>query len=104
MSEQLHVKFAMDYDQPYVADVHFRLYEVGNEEPVLDNIGNLNFSYLMSGRDPGEYPFYTTAVKTKIGWESEPSNTVTVDFTQPAAPTNLRVEGYETVSVTGSVG
>jgi len=98
---QPHILFAWDYDQPYAADVHFRLYEDG--EMVLDNIGELNYSLLMEGKEYKSYDFWVTAVKSQYGIESEPSNTVTVNFTQPAAPTNLRID-LTITSVSGSVG
>jgi hypothetical protein len=82
------ILFQWDYDQPYVNEVSFRLYE--NSDLAVDEIGELNFSLLMDEKEFGDYEYYVTAVRN--GLESEPSNTVVVNFTMPAAPTNLRAE------------
>lgn len=95
------ILFQWDYDQPYANEVTFNLYE--NGEPEISDIGELNFSLLMEGKEYGDYNYHVTAVRN--GLESEPSNTVTVNFTMPAAPTNLRAEiGGTITSVSGSVG
>lgn len=100
---QPHISFAWDYDQPYVTDVHFVLYEDG--APVVDNIGNLNFDLTMEGKPFKEYAYHVTAVRSEFDIESGPSNSLTVNFTQPAAPTNFRIENdFVTTSVSGSVG
>ena len=98
---QPHIPFRWDYDQPYADEVHFVLYEDG--EPVVNDIGNLYFDLTMEGKEFKEYTYHVTAVRTEYGIESDPSNTLTVNFTRPAAPTNFRID-LEAVSVSGSVG
>jgi hypothetical protein len=100
---QPHIPFKWDYDQPYVADVHFRLYEDG--ELVVDDIGELHFDLLMEGKELKEYTYHVTAVRSEFDIESDPSNSLMVPFTKPAAPTNFRIDGeWATASVSGSVG
>lgn len=79
------ILFQWEYNYPYVDEVNFRLYENGNV--VVDDIGELHFVLLMDGKEYGDYQYQVTAFRNGI--ESTPSNTVNVDFTQPAAPTNL---------------
>lgn len=111
MSDQHYIPFAWDHTQPDSPFIHFRLYEKleGAEagEMIIDNIGALNYSLLMNGKPPGKHEYWATTVSTEFieaGWESEASNSLIVDFTQPAAPTNFRIEKTVETSVSGSVG
>jgi hypothetical protein len=95
------ILFQWDYEQDYANEVSFRLYE--NSDLAVDEIGELNFSLLMDEKEFGDYEYYVTAVRN--GLESAPSNAVVVNFTMPAAPTNLRAELVGSItSVSGSVG
>lgn len=107
-----HIPFAWNYAQPVPEHKHFRLYErlEGETEgrPVIDNIGAMKYSLLMDGKPEGQHEYWVTTVSTEFveeGWESEASNSLMVDFTRPAAPTNFRIESaFVTASVSGSVG
>jgi hypothetical protein len=93
-----HIPFKWDHEG---GSVYFRLYE--NGELIVNNIAEPYFDVLMKDKEYGDYDYHVTAVRKDFDIESAPSNTYTVNFTQPAAPTNLRVENAET-SVSGSVG
>ena len=69
-----------------VAELEFRLYE--NGEMIVDNIGELQFSLLMDDKPNGVYKYEVTAVD-RNGLESDPSNTIEVNFYPPAAPDGL---------------
>ena len=77
------ILFQWDYSDPYDS---FQLYE--NDVLIVHDIGETNFTLLMEGKDYADYPYHVRTVRDGI--VSEPSNTVVVNFTQPAAPTNLR--------------
>lgn len=80
------ILFQWEYNYPYAEEVEFRLYE--NGVLAVDNIGERNLTLLMDGKTYGDYDYYVTSVRNGI--ESAPSNTVTVNFTVPEAPTNLQ--------------
>lgn len=69
-----------------VSELTYRLYEFNSL--IVDNIGELNFSLLMDDKDHGMYEYSVTAVD-EMGLESEKSNSVTVVFIPPAAPTSF---------------
>lgn len=113
MSNQHYIPFAWDHTQSESESkyIHFRLYEKlegeAEGQPVIDNIGSLNYSLLMDGKPEGQHEYWVTTVSTEFveeGWESEASNSLMVDFTRPAAPTNFRIETPVEASVSGSVG
>jgi hypothetical protein len=79
------ILFQWDYSDPYDG---FQLYE--NGALIVDDIGETHFTLLMDGKDYGDYQYYVTTKRD--GLISEPSNTVVVNFTLPAAPTNLRAK------------
>lgn len=105
-----HYTLNWEYNQPYAADAHFQLFEapvvdgVETAPPALivDNIGELYFSVLIETE--GTRNFYVRAVVN--GFNSELSNSHTVNFMIPAAPENLRGSWDELLeaSVSGSVG
>jgi hypothetical protein len=111
MSNQFYIPFEWDHSQPDSPFIHFRLYEKlegeAEGQPIVDNIGALDYSLLMTGKPPGQHEYWVTTISTKYnpaGWESEASNSLIVDFTQPAAPTNFRIGTLAEASVSGSVG
>lgn len=83
-----HIPFKWDHDGG--SNVYFRLYE--NDALIVDNIVEPHFDLAMKDKAYGDYDYHVTSVRKDFGIESLPSNTYTVNFTQPAAPTNLRVE------------
>ena len=64
----------------------YRLYE--NGVMVQDNIAELNFSLTMAGKN-GEFIYFVTAYNNKTHLESLPSESITINFTVPAAPVGL---------------
>ena len=80
----------------------YRLYI--DDEMVLDDIGRLEFEYLMEGEPEGVKEVQMTAVL--YGLESPRSEVIPVNFIAPAAPRNIIVgfDWYEETSVSGSVG
>lgn len=79
------IRFLWEHADPHPDQVHFRLYE--NGEQAVDDIGEMNFELLMNDKPPGEYVYTVTAVR--FGLESQHSEPVTANFTRPAAPTGL---------------
>lgn len=71
------------------SNITYRLYENGSE--VVSDIIVLNFTLIMDGKSEGEYVYYVTAFDGATRLESVPSNSVTVNFTMPTAPTGLSV-------------
>ena len=69
-----------------VLSLSYRLYE-GNEL-IVDDIGEMQFSLLMADKPYANYEYSVTAVD-RSGLESERSNTVTVVFFPPAAPSGF---------------
>jgi len=82
-----HIPFKWDHEG---GDAYFRLYE--NGVLIVDDIAEPHFDLVMQDKAYGDYDYHVTAVRADFDIESEPSNTHTVNFTQPATPTNLRVE------------
>jgi len=76
-----------DPNYPSNKGLFFRFYE--NKVLIADNIAQLNFSVLMTGKPFGIYDYYATAVDAATKSESDPSNHFTVNFQKPAAPTGL---------------
>jgi len=75
------------YEHPAADDplLSFRLHE--NGELAVQDIGGLEFDLLMDGKPEGEYRFFFTAYR--LGFESQPSEEIVVNFTRPLPPTNL---------------
>lgn len=70
----------------------YRLYEDG--QMIVDNIGEIEFSLLMTGKEHKAYSYYVTALDNTTKLESVPSNSVSVNFTLPAAPAGLSVKYF----------
>jgi len=82
---QPHVTIAWNHEDPNPELVKFKLYE--NGEMIIDEIAELNFVLLMTGKDYGEYTYQVQA--DKLGMLSDMSEPVTLNFTRPATPTNV---------------
>lgn len=67
--------------------VEYRLYE--NGEMIIDNIAELQFTLLMTDKEPDTYAYHVTATDERNGLESAPSNVVEVAFFPPVAPSGL---------------
>lgn len=87
-----------------ITALEFQLYESMQPVDGAQNIGEPTFSLLMDDQTEGKKSFTVTASQYGlVGPHSEPRN---VNFTAPAAPTNLTAEwvaGLE-ASVSGSAG
>lgn len=82
------INFEWSYTDAAHPRAFFRLYE--NDQLAVDDIGELNFSLLMDGKPNGDYRYHVTAVDSDTNLESVPSNSVAVNFRQPAAPTGFK--------------
>ena len=80
-----HLNFNWDHSAP--TNLEYRLYEDG--AMIGDNIGVLNFSLSMEGKQPNTYSYYVTAVDLTTKLESVPSGAVSINFTLPSPPTGL---------------
>lgn len=84
-----------------VKNLWYRLYV--NGEMVLDDIGEMEFDFLMEDEPHGVKEVTMTSVL--YGLESPQSGAVLVNFIPPAAPRDLAVEwDWQTTSLDGSVG
>ena len=81
------LNFTWDHDNPAGSSITFNLYEDG--EKVVSDIGQLSFTLLMDDKDQGSYDYYLTTFDTKTKLESIPSETLTINFTTPSAPTGF---------------
>jgi len=82
------IGFEWSYSDANHPSVFFRLYE--NQKMVVDNIAVMNFSLLMDGKAEGTYVYNATTVDKTTLLESVPSNTLTINFSKPAAPTGFK--------------
>lgn len=80
------IEFLWTHDNP--EGLTYRLYEDGTL--AVDDIGEMKFTLLMEGKPYKAYGYHVTAYDSRTKLESEASNVVTVNFTIPAAPTDLR--------------
>ncbi len=78
------LSFSWRHDNPAGSKITFNLYE--NGELAVDGIAQLQFSLLMDGKPHGEYSYYVTATDSKTKLESDPSESVSINFMVPASP------------------
>ena len=83
------LNFTWSSGNPDGSPITYNLYEDGAK--VVSDIAQLTFSLLMDGKDFGSYDYYVTSYDTTTKLESIPSETLTVNFTIPSAPTGLSV-------------
>ena len=81
------LSFNWNHDTP--EGLTYNLYEDGVK--VVSDIETLNFTLIMEGKEQKEYTYYVTSFDTRTKLESVPSQSVSVNFTQPSAPTGLSV-------------
>jgi hypothetical protein len=81
------LRFKWQHADENPSDVTFTLWE--NDQPVVENIAVMDFDLLMEGKPEGVYRYNVTA--EKFGMMSEPTPTITVNFTKPSAPFDLEI-------------
>lgn len=73
----------------------YRLYE--DDVPVVDNIGELTFSLLMTDRPQKDYKYNVTTML--YGLESVKTPDVVINFNAPAAPGNFNATWFDAEDV-----
>jgi hypothetical protein len=86
-----HLNISWSHTDPDPQEVKFRLYE--NGDMIVDNIASLHFDLLMAEKSHGTYAYSVDAVK--YGLASDRSEEVSVNFSPPVVPTNLKTSWIE---------